>query len=347
MAAAQAVIRWRNEEVGRADWRQVFALAGIGWTDWLLACAVFVVCLRAAGSTASFSSLAQSFFVGQVIGVLSLVPGGFGSSDAFWIARLPLAESSAAAVLIAYRLIYYVLPWAAASLLLLSWVTRRARKRIEIARRIIGGLVGGGGMLIMVSSASPALYARLPLLERFIPLPLVEAGHFAAAMAGLLLLVLARGLARGYRAAFRLTLVLLTVAICGAILKGFDWEEAVVLGGLFLATWSQSALFERPSHGDWLEGPDFVIAATALALFVVVGVVSHRVSGTTFDRVWRSATASRACASCEPPARWRWPCRPAPSTCCFVRRCASSGPTTARCDACSICTHASARAPTR
>jgi len=285
VAAAQAVIRWRNGEAGRTHWGQVVALAGIGWTDWVLACAVFIVCLRAAGSTASLTSLAQSFFVGQVIGVLSMVPGGFGSSDAFWIARLPMAESSAAAVLIAYRLIYYVLPWAAASLLLLSWVTRRARKRIEIARRIMAGLVGGGGILIMVSSASPALYARLPLLERFVPLPLVEAGHFAAAMAGLLLLVLARGLARGYKAAFRLTQVLLTVAICGAILKGFDWEEAVVLGGLFLATWSQSALFERPSHGDWLEGPDFAIAATALALFVILGVVSHRVSSTTLDRV--------------------------------------------------------------
>jgi phosphatidylglycerol lysyltransferase len=285
VATAQTVIRWRNEEVARANWRQVIALAGIGWTDWVLACAVFVVCIRAAGSGAPLATLAQSFFVGQVIGVLSLVPGGFGSSDAFWIARLPLPESSAAAVLIAYRLIYYVLPWAVASLLLLSWVTTRARKRIEVARRIIGGLVGGGGILIMVSSASPALYARLPLLERFIPLPLVEAGHFAAAMAGLILLILARGLARGYRAAFRLTLVVLTVAICGAILKGFDWEEAVVLGGLFLATWSQSALFERPSHGDWLEGPDFVIALTALVLFFIVGVVAHRVSGTTFDRV--------------------------------------------------------------
>jgi lysylphosphatidylglycerol synthetase-like protein (DUF2156 family) len=51
-----------------------------------------------------------------------------------------------------------------------------------------------------------ALYARLPLLERFIPLPLVETGHVAAALAGLLLLTLARGLGRGYRAAFRFTL---------------------------------------------------------------------------------------------------------------------------------------------
>ena len=49
----------------------------------------------------------------------------------------------------------------------------------------------------MLSSASPALHARLLLLERFMPLPLVEAGHVAAALAGLLLLVLARGLAAG------------------------------------------------------------------------------------------------------------------------------------------------------
>jgi phosphatidylglycerol lysyltransferase len=285
VASAQAIIRRRRDDALQGSWRQNIALAAIGWADWVLACFVFVVCLRASGSTAPFTTLAQTFFIGQVIGVVSMVPGGFGSADAFWIAHLPLAESSAAAVLTAYRLIYYVLPWAAASLLLLSWVLRRAQKRIEVARRIIAGLVGAGGILIMVSSASPALYARLPLLEQFVPLTLVEAGHFAAAMAGLLLLVIARGLARGYRAAFRLTLVLLIVAGCGAILKGFDWEEAVVLGGLFLATWSQSALFERPSHGDWIEGPDFVIAVTALVLFVLVGFVSHRVSSTTFERM--------------------------------------------------------------
>src|SRR5262249_35132899 len=167
--------------------------------------------------------------LGQAIGVISLVPGGFGSSDAFWIAHLPLAQSKTAAVLAAYRLIYYVIPWAIASLLLLSWVTQRRPRRLEIARRVVAGLVGGGGVLIMLSSASPALYARLPLLERFIPLPLVETGHVAAALAGLLLLVLARGLGRGYRVAFRLTLVLLAIAACGAILKGLDWEEP---GGL-------------------------------------------------------------------------------------------------------------------
>ena len=72
----------------------------------------------------------------------------------------------------------------------------------------------------MLSSASPALYARLPLLERFMPLPLVEAGHVAAAIAGLLLLVLARGLARGYRAAFRLDARAAASRAAAPMLKG-------------------------------------------------------------------------------------------------------------------------------
>ena len=111
--------------------------------------------------------------------------------------------ASATAALLVYRAVYYVLPWAVASLLLLAWATRRTPRRLDIARRFVAGLVGGGGLLIMLSTASPALLARLRCVERVIPLPLVEAGQLAAALAGLLLLVLARGLAQGYRAAVR------------------------------------------------------------------------------------------------------------------------------------------------
>ena len=66
-------------------------LACVGWLDWLLAAAAFAACLKATGAAAAPGLLARSFFLGQAIGLASLVPGGFGSSDAFWIAHLPLA----------------------------------------------------------------------------------------------------------------------------------------------------------------------------------------------------------------------------------------------------------------
>ncbi len=262
-------------------------LALVGWLDWLLAATVFVACLQATGRSAPVLDLVDGFFVGQVIGLASLVPGGFGSSDAFWIARLPFEQSVTAAAVGAYRFIYYVAPWFAASMVLLSWATRMSSRRVDVARRIIASLVGGGGVLMILSSASPALHARLIVLEQHVPLPLVEAGQLAAALAGLLLLVLARGLVRGYRSAFTLTLALLLLAGFASLLKGLDWEETLLLGTIGVAAWSQSALFDRGSGGAWLEWADLGLAFAALLLFVLFGTFSHHLSASAFER-WTS-----------------------------------------------------------
>jgi len=259
-------------------------LAVIGWLDWCLAVAAFTACQRATAVSLPFVSVARSFFLGQAVGLISFVPGGFGTSDMVWIARLGLDRNSAAAAVAVFRAIYYVAPWIAASMLLLAWITRSTPGRLEIARRVMAGLVGGAGVLIMLSAASPSLMPRLVMLERSIPLPLVETSTVVAALAGLLLLVLARGLARGYRTAFRLTLTLLTLGSLAAILKGFDWEEALVLGFVSIAAYSQMPLFDRPSEGDWLESADLIVACAALALFVTFGTFSHRVSADTVAR---------------------------------------------------------------
>lgn len=259
-------------------------LGVVGWLDWLLAVVAFVACVRATGALVALPSIVSSFFQGQAVGLASLIPGGFGTSDAVWIAKLPMAKSVAAAALMAYRLIYYIAPWAVASLLLLAWATRRSAQRVEVARRIVAGLVAAAGVLMILSSASPALHARLVLLERFMPLPLVEAGHLTASFAGVVLLVLARGLARGYRTAFRATLALLLLAAGASILKGLDWEESVILGTVALAASSQAPLFDRASRGDLFEGADLTVAFAALALFVAFGSVSHHVSTLTVER---------------------------------------------------------------
>ena len=259
-------------------------LAFIGWLDWLLAAAAFTLCLYATSVQPPPIVLVDEFFLGQAIGLVSLVPGGFGSSDAFWIAHLPLDQNATTAALAAYRVIYYIGPWFTASLLLLSWAARQSARRIAFVRRVIAGLVGGGGVLILISSASPALHARLILLERFVPPPFVEAGQMAAAFAGLLLLALARGLARGYRAALKGTLLLLLLAGFASLLKGLDWEESLTLGTVGIAAWSQSALFDRESGTDALESADLGLAFAALLLFVVFGIFSHHLGTGVFER---------------------------------------------------------------
>ena len=142
-----------------------YDLVLVGWVDWLLAVAAFMCVLRAASIGPSTAAL-HTFLAGQLVGLVSLVPGGFGSADAYWIARLSAPAATSAAIVGVFRFVYYILPWAIASLLLLSWATRRAQRRIELARRAIAGLTGAGGLLILLSSASPALHVRLLELER-------------------------------------------------------------------------------------------------------------------------------------------------------------------------------------
>jgi phosphatidylglycerol lysyltransferase len=287
---------WGGREIARRTDRfgtplagsaRTFEMAIVGWLDWLLGAVVFVACLRATGRSAPLLDLASAFFFGQVIGLASLIPGGFGSSDAFWIARLPFDQNVTAAALGAFRLIYYALPWFAASMVLLSWATRVSSRRIDVARRITACLVGGGGVLMIFSSASPAIHARVVLMEQYLPLPLVEIGQHAAALAGLVLLVLARGLSRGYASAYKLTIVLLVLAGFASLLKGLDWEEAVILATIGMAAWSQSALFDRASAGDWLDWADLGVGFAALLLFVIFGVLAHHIDAAAFER-WTS-----------------------------------------------------------
>jgi phosphatidylglycerol lysyltransferase len=280
-AIAQRTERFAGAPAGSA---RTIALAIVGWIDWLLAAAAFVACLHATKIDAPARQLIDTFFYGQVIGLASLVPGGFGSSDAFWIVRLPFAQSVSAAALTAYRFIYYIAPWFTASLVLLAWATRRSSRRVDVARRIIASLVGGAGVLIVLSAASPALHARLVLMEHYVPLPLVEVGQMTAALAGVLLLVLARGLARGYTAAYKATMILLLLAGIGSILKGLDWEESLALGTIGTAAWSQAGLFDRPSGGDWLEWTDVGLGVAAVLLFLTIGTFSHHVSATALSR---------------------------------------------------------------
>ena len=258
-----------------------FQLALVGWLDWLFAALAFVACLRATGARLPATAIIQDFFFGQALGLISFVPGGFGSADGFWIAHLDMTSSAATAALLAYRLVYYVLPWAIASLLLLSWATHRATKRVELARRIIAGIVGAAGLVILLSAASLSVPYRFDLLNALVPLGVAEVSHVAAAATGILLLVLARGMARGYTAAMNLTVLMLLLAGVSSVLKGLDWEEAVVLGLVAMLVASQRPLFSRPSRGDWIETRDVGVAFLALLVFIVFGTFAYRVGSPT------------------------------------------------------------------
>src|SRR5882672_8931399 len=70
-----------------------------------------------------------------------------------------------------------------------------------------------GGAILLFSGATPGVHSRLAWLKDFLPLPVIELSHFLGSLAGVGLLLLARGLQQRLDAAYQMTAVLLSASI--------------------------------------------------------------------------------------------------------------------------------------
>jgi phosphatidylglycerol lysyltransferase len=254
-----------------------FVLVGIALADWLLAWAVFHMAVDGThGDVAAGLSL-KVFFLGQLVGLASFVPGGLGSADLFWGIRLSgLAggHDRVAAALLLYRLVYYVIPFVVATLVLAGHLVRAGRRTAVFVRSALATYAFVCGALLLASAASPALHERLRFLEGTVPVALVEISHGVSVTMGFLLLIVARGLARGYSGSRRIALALFSAGAIATFVKGLDYEEAMflVVAAALLAVFRQA--FERPGR---LQPSNEYLVSTgvfAVLLFVAVGVGS-------------------------------------------------------------------------
>ena len=280
-----------------AHWSALFML---GVLDWLLAFLVFAAILRSGGITQDLYHLGRLYFLGQGVGVLSLIPGGLGSADAFWLAALGAVREKAVAGLLVFRLSYYLLPWFAATLLLLRRAVHGKVRWAVPARWFVSMIVLLSGALMLISSATPTLTQRLRILEQIVPLTVLETSHLASALFGLFLFVVARGLMKGYRNAYRTTLALLLGGALGSVLKGLDYEEAIILVLTAALLWTQAGLFKLPSRKGGTAIAILVPIVLAVFVFAATGIASfdgRELSGAlwlTFDHTAEGARFLRA-----------------------------------------------------
>ncbi|MCB1821753.1 MAG: bifunctional lysylphosphatidylglycerol flippase/synthetase MprF, partial [Candidatus Competibacteraceae bacterium] len=115
------------------------------------------------------------------------------------------------------------------------------------------------GAVLLFSVATPALEIRLKWLKDLIPLSVLEISHFISSLVGVGLLVLARGLQRRLDAAWLLAVAFLGAGIAASLLKGADYEEAliltVLLAGLLPSRrqfYRRASLFSERFTPGWL-----------------------------------------------------------------------------------------------
>jgi phosphatidylglycerol lysyltransferase len=208
--------------------------------DWTFSAAALFVLLP---SSPPFLLFLAMFFLGQLLGIASHVPGGLGVFETTLALQLaPFCPASAVlGALIAYRGIYFLLPLLAAGGLFAAqeirlgtgWrPDREPRADGANASVMPGDFPGAGtvgslfprmaavlafacGGLLLFGGLTPDAAERLESAARFLPLQVMEASHFVSVLAGMGLILLARGLSDRLRAAWGTGTGLLTA---GAIL---------------------------------------------------------------------------------------------------------------------------------
>jgi len=286
---------------------------GLGSLDWTLAGAALYVLLPPAAAVSAFTFLGV-FLAAEVVALFSHVPGGLAVFETVFLLLLRpyLPAPAVLGSLVAFRGIYYLLPLVVGALVL---ATHEVAVRKEAGKRAILSFAGWaspavphflsiiaflGGLVLLFSGATPAIPQRLVWLSRFLPLPLLELSHFLGSLAGAGLILVAHGLQRRIDAAYYLTVVLLAAGAVFSLVKGLDYEEAVILSVMLAALipcrkefYRKASLFSARFTPGWSAAVVLLLVTT-----VWLGLFAHRHVSYSRELWWRfsleKGDASRA-----------------------------------------------------
>ncbi len=257
-------------------------VAGI---DLIVAAACMYV-LFSSDLNVSFAQFLPSYLMAQVAVVLTHVPGGVG---VFELVILHLTHTSneqmVIAVVLCFRIIYFILPLLMAALLLAGYEVRQNKKILHSAGRWLSVLSHSINARITYSIGIMLLiFNVLPIWQKgqlylFIPwshtMSLIL--HSLCTLSAAMLLFLAYGLEMRQNRAWRLTLFFLSVGIVTAILNGMHLFVILVMLALFVSIIAAKKRFYRKSFFwennfpiQWL-WPTWVVRGIAFILAFLFG----------------------------------------------------------------------------
>lgn len=254
--------------------------------DWTLGAGVLYCLLP--DSAITFFQFLSLFQLAQFLGLISHVPGGLGIVEAVVLHFYTpyVSPEKIIGALLAYRLIYYLIPLCISLTMLLIY---EVRGRVAVVARLVKPLsqgaislapiflsiaVFGAGAVLLFSGAIPPILARHSYLEKVVPLPIVEVSYFVGSLVGFCLLILAQGLRARLDGAYFATVIALALGVGASLLKGLDFEEAIILGLILIYLISskkhfyrKSSLTEQVLEPNWIMAIFLVLAGSFALMF--------------------------------------------------------------------------------
>jgi phosphatidylglycerol lysyltransferase len=279
-----------------------FAQISVSCMDWAVAASVLYVLLPYRANL-SYQAFLGVFLLAQFLGIMSHIPGGLGVFETIVVFLLSptLPAASVVGSLVAYRAVYYLLPLVVAAVFFAGNELVESRVGFEKAAEFFGKWIPSlvpqvlaysvfvAGTILLFSGATPAEVKRLTWLQDFVPLPVMEFSHFLGSLSGMALLILARGIQRRLDAAYFLTAAMLGAGIAFSLLKGFDYEEALILSIMMLALlpsrkyfYRKASLFSRSFTPGWISAIIIVFICS-----VWLGIFSYKHLSWSSDMWWQ------------------------------------------------------------
>ncbi|CAM3107419.1 phosphatidylglycerol lysyltransferase [Paracoccus aminovorans] len=266
-----------------------------------------------------FLTFVAIFAAATMAGVVSHVPGGVGVFETIVIAALPasVGVDKIAAALLLYRLIYFLVPFALALVLMAafeSWralggttrnsgmsrlfaATEPAFRAIEpTAPILLAIMVFGSGMWMSLSALLPPVSQTTEAAEALFPLAFVEGSTLLTSALGALLIVLSLGLARRSLGAFWLTIGAMLAGAIVALLQRTEMEQAVTLIVAVLILLPFRRAFHRRSvltHGAMTPGWAALLLAAILSVSFVL-FYAHKSIPYAHELWWQFAIDANA-----------------------------------------------------
>ena len=233
-----------------------------------IAAASFALWVLLPAGKPDYATFVAVYAAATMIGVLSHVPGGVGVFETVVIGTLPATVSvgDAAAALLIFRLVYYLVPFALAFLLvalneirLASGLGTRLLARAPAVQTgfatlhgLSPGLVAvvafGFGAWLLLVTMLPSVRADALAEGDLTGTLLLEGGTIASAVAGVALIITSHGLARRVSSAWWFAIGTLLAGAAASLVNDFGFENAAFLcaGALLLLPFRKA--FDRPGR---------------------------------------------------------------------------------------------------
>ena len=149
------------------------------------------------------------------------------------------------------------------------------RVRVRRARRLAAFAIFAAGLLDLLLAVSPPLRGRLHLVEDLLPLGVAQAAGALVALAGVGLMMLSRGVLRGQRRAWAVSVGLLSATLVLHLVHGADLGGALLTGAVLILLVVERSRFGAAADQGSLRSAVSVLVAGAVMAVAAASIAAE------------------------------------------------------------------------